>query len=369
MNYDNKDEHYMEIALELASKGEGFVNPNPQVGALVVKEGNIVGRGYHKFYGGPHAEVYALKEAGDKAAGGQIYVTLEPCSHYGKTPPCVEAIVRAGIKKVVVALKDPNPLVSGRGIEFLRNKGIEVVTGVLEKEALNINEIFIKYISDKLPFVILKSAVTLDGKIATVTGQSKWITCEESRNFVHHIRNRVMAIAVGIGTILSDNPLLTTRLEKKCKSPIAVVLDSKLRIPLDCKIFDTLKYRKTIIACTEGYDEDKKYEIEKMGVDVIICPKDESGHVNLKILIEKLGNIGIDSLFIEGGGSLNFSALSSGIVDKVIYFIAPKIIGGLEAKTSVEGKGIEDLNKAVKLKNISYLKSGEDMMIQGYVEK
>ncbi|WP_368490647.1 bifunctional diaminohydroxyphosphoribosylaminopyrimidine deaminase/5-amino-6-(5-phosphoribosylamino)uracil reductase RibD [Clostridium sp. BJN0013] len=369
MNYDNKDEHYMKIALDLALKGEGFVNPNPQVGAVIVKEGKIVGKGYHKFYGGPHAEVYALKEAGDKAVDGQIYVTLEPCSHYGKTPPCAEAIAKAGIKKVVVALKDPNPLVSGRGIKFLRDRGIEVVTGVLEKEALNINEIFIKYISEKLPFVILKSAITLDGKIATVTGQSKWITCEESRNLVHHIRNRVMAIGVGIGTILSDNPLLTTRLEKKCKSPIAVILDSKLRIPLGCKIFDTLKYRKIIIACTEEHDMLKKHEIEKMGVDVIICPKDEFGHINLKILIEKLGDIGIDSLLIEGGGTLNFSALNSGIVDKIVYFIAPKIIGGLEAKTSVEGKGIEDLNNAVKLKNISYSKSGEDMVVQGYVEK
>ena len=369
MNYHNKEEHYMKIALELALKGEGFVNPNPQVGALVVKEGKIVGKGYHKFYGGPHAEVYALEEAGNKASGGEIYVTLEPCSHYGKTPPCVEAIVKAGIKRVVIALKDPNPLVSGRGIEFLRNKGIEVVTDVLEKEALSVNEIFIKYITEKHPFVILKSAVTLDGKIATFTGQSKWITCEKSRNFVHHIRNRVMAIAVGIGTILLDNPLLTTRLEKKCKSPIAVILDSKLRIPMDCNIFDTIKQRKIIIACTEEHNKGKKYEIEKMGADVIVCPKDESGQVNLKILIEKLGEIGIDSLLIEGGGSLNFSALNSGIVDKVVYFIAPKIIGGSEAKTSVEGKGIEDLKKAVKLKNISCSSSGEDIMFQGYVEK
>ncbi|MFL0196795.1 bifunctional diaminohydroxyphosphoribosylaminopyrimidine deaminase/5-amino-6-(5-phosphoribosylamino)uracil reductase RibD [Clostridium sp. WILCCON 0269] len=369
MSHDNRDEYYMKMALDLALKGEGFVNPNPQVGAVIVKEGKIVGKGYHEFYGGPHAEVYALREAGEKAVNADMYVTLEPCSHYGKTPPCVEAIANSGIKKVVIALKDPNPLVSGRGIELLRNKGIEVVTDVLEKEALAVNEIFIKYITEKLPFVILKSAVTLDGKIATVTGESKWITCEESRNFVHHIRNRVMAIAVGIGTILLDDPLLTTRLEKKCKSPTAVILDSKLRIPPNCKIFNTLNHRRIIIACTEEHNITRRREIESMGIDVEVCPKDESGYIDLKYLIKKLGNLGIDSLLIEGGGTLNFSALDSQVVDKVVYFMAPKIIGGLNAKTSVEGKGVEDLNKAVKLKNINFSKSGEDILIQGYVEK
>lgn len=369
MDCNNAQEHYMKIALDLAVKGEGFVNPNPQVGAVVVKEGKIIGMGYHKFYGGPHAEVYALKEAGDKAEGGELYVTLEPCSHYGKTPPCVEAISRAGIKKVIVALKDPNPLVSGRGIEFLKNRGIEVVTGILEKEALKVNEIFIKYISNKIPFTILKSAVTLDGKIATATGQSKWITCEESRKLVHNIRNRVMAIGVGIGTILADNPLLTTRLDRKCKSPIAVILDSSLKIPLNCNIFNTLKHRKIIIACTKEHDLAKKREIERIGVDVIICPKDEKGGIDLRVLAEQLGQLGIDSLLIEGGGTLNFSALDSGIVDKIIYFIAPKIVGGSEAKTSVEGRGIQNLNEAVKLKDISFSKIGQDILVEGYVEK
>lgn len=367
--YDNFNEHYMNIALDLAKRGEGAVNPNPLVGAVVVKNNEIVGKGYHKFYGGPHAEVYALKEAAEKAIGADIYVTLEPCSHYGKTPPCVEAILKAGIKRVIISIVDPNPLVAGRGINFLRENGIEVVTGVLEEQSKALNEIFIKYITSKVPFVILKTAMTLDGKIATVTGASRWISGEESREFAHKIRNKVMGIMVGIGTVIKDDPLLTTRLkEENCKSPKAVIIDSKLRIPLESKILGTLNEREIIIACTEAFNNEKKAALEEKGVKIIVTSKDENDKVDLKYLIKELGKLGIDSVLLEGGGELNFSALNSGIVDKVICFIAPKILGGQSAKTPIEGKGIEKIEDAIKVNNITYKTMGNDLMLEGYIE-
>lgn len=367
MEKEKLDENYMKIALELALGGKGFVNPNPQVGAVIVKDGKVIGKGYHKFFGGPHAEVYALREAGNDAKNADIYVTLEPCSHYGKTPPCAEAIVKAGIKRAVIGSVDPNPIVSGRGVKILKDNGIEVITGVMEKEALKVNEIFMNYIKSKTPFVILKSAVTMDGKIATISGQSKWITGEKSRLRVHEIRNRVMAIMVGVGTVILDDPLLTTRLEEKCKSPTAVIVDSKLRVPLKSKIFETSNKRKIIIACTKNFDRDKAEKLKAMGVSIIICPEDKNKRVDLKYLTNKLGEDGIDSILIEGGSELNFSALKSGIVNKVIYFVAPKIFGGKTAKTSVEGDGIEDIKDEIKLKDIHSESIGEDIMIQAYV--
>ncbi len=363
------DKHYMQIALKLASRGSGFVNPNPLVGAVVVNNGEIVGAGYHKFFGGPHAEVYALKEAGEKAKGADIYVTLEPCSHYGKTPPCAKAIVKAGIKRVVIGAIDPNPLVSGKGVKILKDANVEVVTGVMADKVIKMNEIFINYIINKTPFVILKSAVSLDGKIATSAGKSKWITGEESRLKVHEIRNRVMAIMVGIGTVIADNPLLTTRLKENCKSPKAVIVDSKLRIPVDSKIFTTIKDREIIVACTEDFDREKSKQLLSMGVNVLICSKDGYGRVDLKYLIRKLGEHGIDSILLEGGGSLNFSALHCQVVDKVFYFIAPKLIGGRNAKTSVEGDGFEELNESVKVKEVTVENIGQDIMIKAYIDK
>jgi len=241
---------YMEKALKLAKKGEGKVNPNPKVGAIVIKDNKIIGEGYHKYFGGPHAEVYALREAGEKAKGATIYVTLEPCSHYGKTPPCAKAIVKAGIAKAVIAMKDPNSLVQGRGIDILKQNGIEVVTDIMEKESKELNEVFIKYITKKEPFVVLKTASTLDGKIATKKGESKWITGEESRYRVHQIRNDLSGIMVGIGTIIKDNPLLTTRIEEG-RSPKAIIVDSNLRIPLESKILETINARSIYIAITK----------------------------------------------------------------------------------------------------------------------
>ncbi|MBV7276693.1 bifunctional diaminohydroxyphosphoribosylaminopyrimidine deaminase/5-amino-6-(5-phosphoribosylamino)uracil reductase RibD [Clostridiaceae bacterium UIB06] len=367
--YPQVNESYMNIALDLAKKGEGAVNPNPLVGAVVVKDNEIVGRGYHKFYGGPHAEVYALREAGEKAAGADIYVSLEPCSHYGKTPPCVEAIKKAGIKRVIVAMKDPNPLVAGRGINFLKENGIEVITGILEDEAKALNEIFIKYITSKMPFVILKTAMTIDGKIATFTGDSKWISGEESREYVHRIRNKVMGIMAGIGTIIKDDPLLTTRVkEEEGKSPKAIIIDSKLRIPLEAKILGTVKEREVIIACTDEFDNDKKNALEQKGVRIIVTPKDGGSKVDLKYLVEEIGKLGIDSILLEGGGTLNFSALNYGIVNKIICFIAPKILGGQDAKTSVEGKGVEKIQDAIKVNNIEYKTIGKDLLLEGYIE-
>lgn len=367
MEKENTDEKYMKEALKLALLGKGFVNPNPLVGAVIVKNGKIIGKGYHRFFGGAHAEVYALREAGDNAQGADLYVTLEPCSHYGKTPPCAKAIVEAGIKKVVIGSVDPNPLVSGRGVKILRDENIEVVTGVMEREAVKINEIFMSYIKSKLPFVILKSGVTLDGKIATVSGESKWITGEKSRLKVHKMRNRVMAIMVGVGTVILDDPLLTTRLEEKCKSPKAVIVDSKLRVPVESQIFKTSREREIIIACTEKFDKVKAESLKAMGVNIVVCPENKEGRVDLKYLTKKLGEMGIDSVLVEGGSELNFSALKSGIVNKVIYFIAPKILGGKNAKTSVEGYGIENISDSIKLKDICAENVGEDIMIQAYV--
>ncbi|AZV59088.1 bifunctional diaminohydroxyphosphoribosylaminopyrimidine deaminase/5-amino-6-(5-phosphoribosylamino)uracil reductase RibD [Clostridium sp. AWRP] len=367
MEKENTDEKYMKEALKLALLGRGFVNPNPLVGAVIVKNGKIIGKGYHSFFGGPHAEIYALREAGDNSKGADLYVTLEPCSHYGKTPPCAKAIVEAGIKRVVIGSVDPNPLVSGRGVKILKDKNIEVVTGVMEREAVKINEIFMNYIKSKVPFVILKSGVTLDGKIATVSGESKWITGEESRLKVHKMRNRVMAIMVGVGTVILDDPLLTTRLEEKCKSPKAVIVDSKLRVPVESQIFKTSREREIIIACTEKFDKDKAESLKSMGVNIVACPENREGRVDLKYLTKKLGEMGIDSVLVEGGAELNFSAIKSGIVNKVIYFIAPKILGGKNAKTSVEGYGIENLSDSIKLKDICAENVGEDIMIQAYV--
>ncbi|AWI03371.1 bifunctional diaminohydroxyphosphoribosylaminopyrimidine deaminase/5-amino-6-(5-phosphoribosylamino)uracil reductase RibD [Clostridium drakei] len=366
-NRKNSDEYYMKMALDLALKGQGNVNPNPLVGAVIVNNGSIVGQGYHKFYGGPHAEVYALKEAGEMAKGGELYVSLEPCSHYGKTPPCAEAVLKAGIKKVVIAMKDPNSLVAGRGIELLEKNGVEVIVGVLEEEAKKVNEIFIKYITQKTPFVILKTAMTLDGKIATITGESQWITGEESRKYVHTIRNRVMGIMAGIGTIKKDDPLLTTRFIEDGKSPTAIIVDSKLSIPMKSKIFTTLDERKIIIACTEEFDVKKKEELEEKGVRIIITPKNDN-RVDLKYMMKELGKKGIDSILLEGGGELNFSALDSKIVDKILCFIAPKILGGAAAKTPVEGSGIEILKNAVLINKMSYKNVGEDLLVEGYFD-
>ncbi|MBU5483642.1 bifunctional diaminohydroxyphosphoribosylaminopyrimidine deaminase/5-amino-6-(5-phosphoribosylamino)uracil reductase RibD [Clostridium sp. MSJ-11] len=359
------EEKYMKRALELAKLGEGFVNPNPLVGAVIVREGKIIGEGYHEFFGGPHAEINAFNNATEDVKGAHMYVTLEPCSHYGKTPPCASSIIEKGISKVIIAMKDPNPVVSGRGIDLLKSKGIEVQVGVLEQESKTLNEVFIKYITTKLPYCILKTATTLDGKIATATGDSKWITGEKSREYVHQVRNKISGIMVGVETVIKDNPSLTTRLkDRKGRNPIRIIVDSKGRIPLESKLLK--EEGKTIIATTENISSDKCFKLEELGAEIIVTPL-KNNRVDLKYLMKELGERRIDSILLEGGGTLNYSALKEGVVDKVMAFIAPKIIGGSSSKTSVEGDGIELMKDSIKLKNISLQRFDDDFLIEGYL--
>lgn len=361
------DDYYMKRTLELAEKGWGSTRPNPLVGAVIVKDGCILAEGYHQFYGGDHAEVEALKKINFQAKGATMYVNLEPCAHYGKTPPCVEAIIQSGIQKVVVAMVDPHHKVAGKGLQRLREAGIEVVVGVQEREARRLNEIFIKYITTKLPFCILKTAMTLDGKIATVTGESRWITGETSRAYVHHLRNRVSAILVGVQTIIQDNPQLNTRINsEKVNQPIRIVVDSSLHIPLDSYVVKTAVQQPTWIATTKKAPLEKVKLLEAQGAQVLILPEKE-GRVDLVELVKHLGEREVDSLLLEGGGTLNYAALQAGVVDKVLTFIAPKIIGGSSAKTPVEGEGVAKLEQAFQLKDVSIKMFKEDILIEGYL--
>ncbi len=359
----------MKRALEISEKAAGFVNPNPLVGAVIVKDNRIIGEGYHEYFGGPHAEVNAFKNAKEDVEGATMYVTLEPCAHYGKTPPCADAIVRNKIAKVVVGMIDPNPQVAGRGIEILRSNGIEVSIGILEKEIKKTNEIFIKYITQKKPFCIMKTAMTMDGKIATSIGDSKWISNEKSRAYVHELRQRVTGIMVGIGTVLADDPELTTRRQGIIsKNPIRIIIDSKAKIPLDAKVLKCDDKTKTIIVTTEFAGNSKIEAIKQKGAEVIVT-QSKNGWVNLKDLMIVLGDKGIDSILLEGGSTINFSALEEGIVDKVITFIAPKIFGGTTGKTSVGGSGIEHVSDSIKLSDTEVTKFGQDIMIEAYVKK
>jgi diaminohydroxyphosphoribosylaminopyrimidine deaminase/5-amino-6-(5-phosphoribosylamino)uracil reductase len=363
------EEKYMKKALEIAKLGEGYTSPNPLVGAVIVKNDKIIGEGYHEKFGENHAEVNTFLNASEDLSGADMYVTLEPCSHYGKTPPCAERIVKEGIKKVVIAMEDPNPLVAGKGIQILREAGIEVETGILKKEAEDLNEIFLKYIKDKIPFCILKTAMSLDGKIATYSRDSKWISNEKSRKYVHELRHRVSAIMVGIGTVLADDPMLTTRLDvKEGKDPIRVIVDSKGRIPLESKVINSNSKARTILATTNKIPKHKKEQLESKKVEVVITPS-KNGKVDLKYLFEYLGEMGIDSILVEGGSTLNESMIKEKLVDKVITFIAPKIIGGAKAKTPVEGRGFEYVKDAVVLGKIETKIFDEDVMISGYVRK
>ncbi len=359
----------MQRALELAEQGVGYTKPNPLVGAVIVKNGKIIGEGFHERYGGPHAEINSFRNASEDVEGATMYVTLEPCSHYGKTPPCANAIVEKKIAEVVIAMKDPNPLVAGRGIQILEEHGIKVTVGVLEEEARRLNEIFIKYIQTKLPFVILKTAMTLDGKIASATGDSKWVTNSSSRQWVHQLRHRLSGIMVGIGTILADNPELTTRLEGGVGvDPVRIIVDSGARIPLEAKVLHLNSPSKTILAVTERAEQEKIEQLKALGAEILVMPERE-GRVDLLVLMQALGQMGIDSILLEGGAELNFSALQAGIIDKVYSFIAPKLIGGAKAKTPIGGTGIEKMSEAAALEGIQLRRFGEDIMIEGYLKK
>jgi len=361
------DDLYMRMALELARKGKGWTTPNPLVGAVIVKGGRVIGQGYHQKYGQPHAEVNAIASAKEDVTGATLYVTLEPCSHFGKTPPCSDLLIDKNIKRVVVGTLDPNPLVAGKGIERLRSNGIEVVTGVLEEESQKLNEIFIKYIVTKEPFVVMKNAMSLDGKIATVTGESQWISGESSRKQVHSLRHELAGIMVGIETIIKDDPQLTSR-TLNSRNPIRIVVDSQLRIPIDSKVLTQQDKAKTIVATTKSANKEKVDTLKQMGIEVIVT-KEKLGRVDLQELMKVLGAKGIDSILLEGGATLNFSALEEGIVDKIQSYIAPKIIGGKEAKTAVEGAGIQSLKSAFQIDRMTSVMVGEDLFVEGYIVK
>lgn len=369
MDNNINDSYYMKKAMELARLGEGRTSPNPLVGAVIVKEGRIIGEGYHGYYGGNHAEVEAINSAKESVKGATIYVNLEPCSHYGKTPPCATRLVKEGISRVVVAMLDPNPKVAGKGIEILRESGIDVEVGLLKKEASELNEIFIKYITEKIPFVYLKYAMTLDGKIASITGDARWISNEMSRQEVHKLRNRVSGIMVGLGTIVADDPSLTSRiLEGAGKDPIRIIVDSNCNIPVKSKVLNLESETRTIVAVTRKADHHKIEAVEATGAEVLVI-EDKDGRVDLTSLLKVLGNRGIDSILIEGGGELIYSALEDELVDKVQVYIAPKIIGGAKAPTPVAGKGISLMREAIELKNINRKVYDEDIMIEGYIRK
>ncbi|MDD7795222.1 bifunctional diaminohydroxyphosphoribosylaminopyrimidine deaminase/5-amino-6-(5-phosphoribosylamino)uracil reductase RibD [Clostridium sp. 'White wine YQ'] len=359
------DVFYMRKALELARKGVGKVNPNPLVGAIIVKDNKIIGQGYHEFYGGPHAEVNALSSAVESVEGSTVYVTLEPCHHYGKTPPCVDALIKNKVAKVVIGQKDPNPLVAGKSINKLLEHGIEVEVGILEEECKKLNEVFNKFIVTKKPFVVLKSAISLDGKIATHTGESKWITGEEAREEVQELRNSLSGIMVGVDTVIMDNPLLTCRMANG-RNPKRIIVDSRLRIPLDSKVLVVNEDSNCIIATTQKAPKEKVDILRNKGIEVIILPE-KDGKVNLKDLVVELGKKNIDGILLEGGGTLNFSALKEGIVDKVQYYISPKIIGGRDAKTSVEGEGVNKIEECFRLNKVTTRIVGEDILVEGYI--
>jgi len=361
-------ESLMRRTLELARLGWGKTNPNPLVGAVIVKSGEIIAEGYHEKIGENHAETTAFQNAKCDVDGGTLYVNLEPCSHYGRTPPCVEAIIKKGIKEVVIAMVDPNPKVSGRGIRMLEDAGIRVVTGVLQEEAKKLNEIFIHFITQKKPFVIMKTAMTLDGKIASVTGDSRWVSGSSSREYTHMLRERVAAIMVGSRTILYDNPSLTARYHKsQSNDPVRIIVDSKGIIPIQSKVLDPDSNAGVILATTSAIEYEKEMQLIEKGVRILKLDGSD-GYVNLLELMHELYRLEIDSILLEGGGGLNAATLEAGIVDKVMIFIAPKIIGGKYAVTPVEGKGISLMQDAIILKDIHISRFDEDILVEGYLK-
>lgn len=362
-----EDAAYMQRALLLAENGSGSTSPNPLVGAIIVKEGRIIGEGWHQRAGEPHAEVNAINNATESVEGSTIYVNLEPCSHYGRTPPCASLLAKRKFKRVVIAMEDPNPLVAGKGIKLLRDSGIQVDIGLHRLEALKLNDIFIKYITRKSPFVLLKAAMTLDGKTATRTGDSKWISGEESRSYVHRLRNRYTAILVGVNTVMKDDPELTTRLEGiQGRNPLRIIIDSRGSIPVNARVLKETDNKRTIVGTTEAMPECRKKLLEAQGVEVITAGK-SNGRVDLIQLLKELGNRGIDSVLVEGGGTVAASFLEAGLVDKVAFFIAPVIIGGKTASTPVMGEGAERIRDGVKLKYKDIKTFGDDVLVEGYI--
>ena len=368
------EEKYMRRAIELAKKGSGHVNPNPLVGAVIVRDGEIIGEGYHECYGQLHAERNAIanvKKRGNSLEGSTIYVTLEPCCHYGKTPPCTEAIIEEKIARVVVGSDDPNPLVSGKGFQMLREKGIEVIPHFLKEECDAMNHVFFHYIRTGTPYVAMKYAMTMDGKIACYTGDSKWVTGEESRAHVQTLRNHYKGIMAGIGTVLADDPMLNCRIEGG-RDPIRIIADSHLRIPMDSQLVRTAGQQPLIVACLPDADEEKAAQLQEKGVEVLRIPgvttaditEEQKEVISLPVLMKELGARKIDGILLEGGGQLNESALQAGIVDRIYCYIAPKIFGGAQAKTPVEGQGLTRAADAWQFNRIGMQEFGQDILLE-----
>jgi diaminohydroxyphosphoribosylaminopyrimidine deaminase / 5-amino-6-(5-phosphoribosylamino)uracil reductase len=351
----------MRQALALARRGVGKTSPNPAVGCVIVRDGLVVGRGWHKKAGTPHAEVHALNQAGALAAGAEVYVTLEPCAHYGKTPPCAKALVEAKVARVHVAMVDPNPLVAGAGIKMLRDAGIEVEVGLLEGPSRELNRPFIKWIQTRLPYVILKSALTMDGKSATTSGDSKWITSDRARLEVHRLRGTLDAIMVGVGTVLKDDPLLTCRVPGG-KDPLRVVVDSTLRIPRHAALLGVHSAARTLIA-TCSRDEAKIRELSSHGVEILSC-QESGGRVDLVDLFSRLGALGVQSVLLEGGSHLAGAALRAGLVDRCLIFLAPKLVGGVGLGL-FSGEGVAGMAEAIRLEEMTVRRVGVDLLVEG----
>lgn len=364
ISLENLDSKYMKVALELARKGAGWVNPNPMVGAVIVKDGIIIGKGYHEEFGGLHAERNALVSCSDSPENATLYVTLEPCCHYGKTPPCTEAIIHSKIARVVIGTLDPNPIVSGKGVEILRSHNIQVEVGVLEEECKELIKIFAHYIINKRPYIVMKYAMTMDGKIATYTNQSRWITGEKARNHVHSDRHNYSSIMVGVNTVINDDPLLTCRLENT-KNPIRIICDTSLRTPLTSRIVHTAKEVDTIIATCE-VDPVKHEPYLKAGCKIVVVGEVDN-RVNLVELMEVLWNMNIDSVILEGGSTLNWSAIKYKTVDLVQVYIAPKLFGGSSAKSPIGGLGIDIPSHAFTLSEPKITRFDEDLLLESEV--
>ena len=373
---ENINKKYMRMAIELAKKGAGGVNPNPMVGAVVVKNGEVIGRGYHKFFGGPHAEVYALEEAGEKAEGTTIYVTLEPCSHYGKTPPCAKKIIDMGIKKCFIGSSDPNPKVAGRGVAMLKEAGIEVVENVLKEECDEVNQVFFKYIKTKIPYLFVKCGITLDGKIALSNGISKWITNSIAREKVQYYRNKFMGIMVGINTVLTDNPSLTARIENGV-NPFRIIVDPNLQINEDCKVVKNNEDEKTVIITSQKNlftenDENSEIQmkqkrlVEENKVKFIFIDGEK---FSFKKMLEEIGKAGIDSILLEGGETLISLAFEENVIDGGEIFIANKILGDSGAKPFISGFAREKMEEAVQLTNVRNNIYGENVGMEFYFKK
>lgn len=368
-------EGFMRRALALAKKGMGHTSPNPMVGCVVVKDGRIISEGYHEKIGGYHAERNALLNCKEDTKGAELYVTLEPCCHFGKTPPCTDIIIEKGITKVYVGAMDSNPLVAGKGVEILRSRGIEVETGLLEKECLDLNEVFFSYIKNKMPFVAMKYAMTLDGKIACESGDSKWVTSEESRRHVHYLRKKYRGIMVGIQTVILDDPMLNCRLENDSVDPVRIICDTHLKLPIQSKIVKTAYKIPTYLVYGRDGDEasagkinsDKKKIYEDAGIKLLGISL-KNGHINLEEMLKNLGNEGIDGILSEGGGTLNASLLTEGLVDRVYAYIAPKLVGGKDAKSPVEGKGVLEMSRAFCLNETKIKNLGQDILVTGRIK-